>query len=132
MSTQIVTFRIDEEEYALPVGAVREVIRFTGLRSLPTESPSVRGVIHLRDRTIPVCTLNQLGAQTREGAKVIVLEVGELVFGILVDQVEEVIEVEDDQLEAPPPQTADIATAIAKLGDRLIILIEPNALSLAA
>jgi chemotaxis signal transduction protein len=63
---------------------------------------------------------------------VIVLEVGELVFGILVDQVEEVIEVEDDGFEAPPPQTADIATAIAKLGDRLIILIEPNALALAA
>jgi hypothetical protein len=42
---------------------------------------------------------------------VIVLKVGELVFGILVDQV---------------------ATAIVKLGDRLIILIEPNALALAA
>jgi purine-binding chemotaxis protein CheW len=131
MSTQLVTFRIGGEEYALPVGAVREVIRFTGLRSLPTDSPSVRGVIHLRDRSIPVCTLDELGEQTHEGAKVIVIEVGELVFGVLVDQVEEVIEIEHDGLEAPPPQTADIATAIAKLGDRLIILIEPSALPLA-
>jgi chemotaxis signal transduction protein len=50
-------------------------------------------------------------------------------LGILVDQV---MEIPTDKLEPPPPATADIATAIASINERLIVLLEPNQLALAA
>ena len=56
-SQQLVVFSIGSEEYALPIGAVHEIIRFTEPRSVASDVPWIRGVIGLRGKIIPIYDL---------------------------------------------------------------------------
>src|SRR5258707_717509 len=56
-SQQLVVFSLGAEEYALPIAAVHEIIRFTEPRSVASEAAWVRGVIGLRGKIIPVFDL---------------------------------------------------------------------------
>src|SRR5690349_2357106 len=54
---QLVVFALGDEEYGLPITQVQEIIRFSDPRSIPNPHASIRGVINLRGRIIPVCDL---------------------------------------------------------------------------
>jgi purine-binding chemotaxis protein CheW len=56
-SQQLVVFSLGAEEYALPIAAVHEIIRFAEPRSVASEVPWIRGVIGLRGKIIPVYDL---------------------------------------------------------------------------
>ena len=56
-SQQLVVFSIGSEEYALPIGAVHEIIRYTEPRSVTSDVPWIRGVIGLRGKIIPIYDL---------------------------------------------------------------------------
>ena len=53
LAGQVVVFNLGDEEYALPIHHVREVIRYTRPRRVSGD-PRVLGVISLRDRLVPV------------------------------------------------------------------------------
>jgi purine-binding chemotaxis protein CheW len=130
-SQQLVVFSIGTEEYALPIGAVHEIIRFTEPRSVASEVPWIRGVIGLRGKIIPIYDLaTRIGIDVADAefGKIVIVETGTGQAGMVVGDVEEVLTVTADQLEAVP--TADSATieSIAKIGDRLVILLNPESL----
>jgi purine-binding chemotaxis protein CheW len=128
---QLVVFSLGEEEYALPITQVQEIIRYTEPRGIASQTPWIRGVISLRGKIIPVCDLSlRLGLVTElaREAKIVILESESVTAGVIVDEVEEVLTVEGDQLESVPSAGADFIDAIAKVGDRLIILLEPDGL----
>ena len=56
-SHQLVVFSLGSEEYALPIGAVHEIIRFSEPRTVASEVPWIRGVIGLRGKIIPIFDL---------------------------------------------------------------------------
>ena len=63
-SQQLVVFSLGAEEYALPIAAVHEIIRFTEPRSVASEVAWIRGVIGLRGKIIPIFDLAaRLGAR---------------------------------------------------------------------
>ena len=132
-SRQLVVFSLGTEEYALPIAAVSEIIRATEPRSVASEVAWIRGVIGLRGKIIPIYDLAarlELPATAATGApgKFVILETGGDQVGVMVDEVQEVLTVEATQLEQVP--TADTVTieAIAKIGDRLVILLNPEGL----
>jgi purine-binding chemotaxis protein CheW len=75
---QAVVFSIGGDEYALPIGQVREVIAYTEPRSIASRVSWVRGVINLRGTILPVCDLAaRLGRRTRgEADKTRIIVVG--------------------------------------------------------
>ena len=93
-SQQLVVFSLGSEEYALPIGAVHEIIRFTEPRTVASDVAWIRGVIGLRGKIIPIFDLASR-------------------MGVIEDV-----------------PTADVETiqAIAKIGDRLVILLNPEGL----
>ena len=130
-SQQLVVFSLGSEEYALPIGAVHEIIRFTEPRTVASEVPWIRGVIGLRGKIIPIFDLSsRMGLLTEETdtGKIVIVETGTGQAGVVVGDVEEVLTVTAEQLEAVP--SADIQTieSIAKIGDRLVILLNPEGL----
>jgi purine-binding chemotaxis protein CheW len=128
---QLVVFSLAGEEYALPIGAVQEIIRFTEPRAVASESAWVRGVIGLRGKIIPIFDLAarlRLAEDGREPGKIVIVETEDGQFGVMVDDVEEVLTVSDDQLEPVPTAGVDVIEAIAKIGDRLVILLNPEGL----
>ena len=56
-SNQLVVFSLGSEEYALPIGAVHEIIRYTEPRRVASSEPWIRGVIGLRGKIIPIFDL---------------------------------------------------------------------------
>jgi purine-binding chemotaxis protein CheW len=127
---QLVVFTLGSEEYALPIRQVHEIIRYTEPRSVAAESGWVRGVISLRGKIVPVYDLAaRLGLRTAEpaeGGKIVIVETATDMAGVIVDDVEEVLTVEDAQLDAVPAAGSASIEAIAKIDDRLVILLDPE------
>ena len=56
-SQQLVVFSLGSEEYALPIGSVHEIIRYTEPRTVASDAAWIRGVIGLRGKIIPIFDL---------------------------------------------------------------------------
>ena len=126
---QLVVFSLGSEEYALPIAAVHEIIRYTEPRTVAAGDSSIRGVIALRGKIIPVFDLAarlQLEAAGAAPGKIVIVEGGTGQVGVVVDDVEGVLTVSPEQLESVP--SGDAIDAIAKVGDRLVILLSPAGL----
>ena len=130
-SQQLVVFSLGSEEYALPIGSVHEIIRFTEPRTVASDAAWIRGVIGLRGKIIPIFDLAarmELKIAGSEAGKIVIVESGTGQVGIMVDEVEEVLTVSSDQLEDVPSANRDSIEAIAKIEDRLVILLNPEGL----
>ncbi len=130
-SQQLVVFSIGTEEYALPIGSVHEIIRFTEPRSVASDVPWIRGVIGLRGKIIPIYDLaSRIGidAGDAEFGKIVIVETGTGQAGVVVGDVEEVLTVTESQLEDIPTTGNDAISSIAKIGDRLVVLLDPAGL----
>jgi purine-binding chemotaxis protein CheW len=109
-ATQYLTFKLDEETFALDVAKVREILDFTDITKVPQTPDFMRGVINLRGSVVPVVDMRLKFGMSRTDKTVntciVVVEVateGEtLVLGALADSVQEVIELESAQIEPAP------------------------------
>ena len=128
-SQQLVVFSLGSEEYALPIGSVHEIIRFSEPRSVASDVPWIRGVIGLRGKIIPIFDLAaRMGLEPSEPGKIVIVSSGAGQVGVMVDEVEEVLTVTSEQLEDVPSAASDAIEAIAKIEDRLVILLNPAGL----
>jgi purine-binding chemotaxis protein CheW len=129
---QLVVFSLGDEEYALPIADVHEIIRYTEPRSISSSVGWVRGVISLRGKIVPVydlaARLGQSGDEPSPEQKIVIVETGLATAGVIVDDVAEVLTVEDDQLERLPSANDASIDSIAKVDDRLVVLLNPAGL----
>src|SRR5450631_2300029 len=74
---QLVVFSMHGEHYALPIVAIREIIRYQRPRAIGSISSLMQGVINLRGRVLPVCDLSsELGAMLEidEQTRILVID----------------------------------------------------------
>ena len=106
VQVQLVSFKLADENYALPILDVREVIRLAEITPVPNAPGFVEGVINLRGQIIPVVDLrrrfNLPPQEHGEDTRIMVTEIGGHVVGLVIDQVNQVIRVNADSI-APPP-----------------------------
>ena len=109
-TTQYLTFKLDEEIFALDIAKVKEVLDFTEITKMPQTPDFMKGVINLRGGVVPVVDM-RLKFGMSETVKtvntcIIIVEVaieGEAtVLGALVDSVQEVMDLEPGQIEPAP------------------------------
>jgi purine-binding chemotaxis protein CheW len=128
---QVVVFDLGGEEYALPIGHVREVIRYTQPRRVSGDS-RLLGVISLRDRLVPVVDIAPaLGLEVTVGeeSKIVIVATGETTTaGVVVDAVNEVITLRDEEIEPLPVSETEFLGSVAKLGERLLMLLDAERL----
>ena len=100
------TFGLAEEEYGLEILRVREIIGMMEITAVPRTPAYVKGVINLRGKVIPVVDLRlKVGMAAEERTDqtcIIVVNIGEVEMGIIVDQVREVINISAENIEEPP------------------------------
>jgi purine-binding chemotaxis protein CheW len=123
---QLVVFTLGTEHYALPIQAVNEIIRYAEPRSVASRTNWVRGVISLRGRIVPVYDVAArlgIASELSEHSKIVIVEAGSETAGVIVDSVEEVLTVSDDQIEAAPGADSTMIQAIARVDERLIVLL---------
>jgi purine-binding chemotaxis protein CheW len=128
---QLVVFSLGEEEYGLPVTNIQEIIHYTTPRAVSSDLHWIEGVISLRGKIIPVANLSaRLGLHTDpiDGGKIVIVENGAITAGVVVDDVEEVLTVDEEQLDAVPGSGSEAIDSIAKIDDRLIVLLDLDGL----
>ncbi|MBF0233342.1 MAG: purine-binding chemotaxis protein CheW [Desulfamplus sp.] len=104
------TFSLAGEEYGIGILQVKEIIGMMPITSVPRTPDFVKGVINLRGKVIPVIDLRLrfsiAESQYTERTCIIVVEIttdyGEMVIGIVVDAVSEVLTIKEEHIEAPP------------------------------
>jgi purine-binding chemotaxis protein CheW len=128
----LATFVLDREEYGVDVRQVQEIRRVGEITAVPRAPEFVRGVINLRGRVLPVLDLKRklgLGeVEVGRAARIVVVRTQGRMLGLLVDGASQVLKVPVSRVEAPPEEVVerggDYIRAVAKLDDRLIILID--------
>ena len=126
---QLVVFTLAGEQYALPIGHVQEIIRYTPPRPVASSDHWVRGVLNLRGRIVPVYDLaSRLGinSEVNEHSKIVIIQTGSETTGVIVDEVDEVLTVDDEQFEPAPGADTTLIDSIAKVGERLVVLLAPT------
>jgi purine-binding chemotaxis protein CheW len=128
----LATFFLSREEYGVDVRLVQEIIRISEITPVPRAPESVKGVINLRGRIIPVVDLKKklgLGDADRgRRARIVVVKLRERLVGLLVDAASQVLKVPVSSIDPAPDAVveidADYIRGVAKLPDRLIILVD--------
>lgn len=130
------TFALGDEQYGLEIIKVREIIGFIEVVSVPRMPSYIRGVINLRGHVIPVIDLrrkfNMTSKEVTEQTCIIVVEVNThdrvARYGIVVDQVQEVLDIPSGHIEDTPNLGAGLDTdfilGIGKMGDTVKILLD--------
>jgi len=132
------TFQLGKEVYGIEILKVQEIIGMMPVTRMPRTPEFVRGVINLRGKVIPVIELRlKFGLETREDTDrtcIVVVQVagsaGTVTMGLLVDEVSEVLNVLQEQIEAPPSFGAgvdiDFILGMGKVGQKVVMLLDAD------
>ena len=132
------TFTLDEEDFAVDVSNVREVLDFTNVTKVPRTPDFMKGVINLRGSVVPVVDMRlKFGLEEADATVdtcIIVVEVdmeGEAtIIGALADSVKEVFELDPNSIEPPPRIGTRLETefisGMGKYNDDFIIILDIN------
>jgi purine-binding chemotaxis protein CheW len=127
-----VTFRVGTADYALPVTQVLHLESFETATHIPGAAPYVAGIVQVRGRLVPVVDLRvRFGLPPIAHSidrRVVVVQVGTRVAGLLVDSAREVMQIDPSAFEAPPEileqQSAGFVKAVATIAKRLFLLVD--------
>lgn len=131
-SQELLTFKLGSQEYALDIMSVREIRGWTKTTPMPHAPAFMRGVINLRGTVLPVMDLAaRLGlppTETTERNVIIVVKCNEVMTGLLVDAVSDIIALSADEMQAPPDVGNEVGQntirALSLKDERMIRILE--------
>ncbi|MDX6366337.1 MAG: purine-binding chemotaxis protein CheW [Nocardioidaceae bacterium] len=116
----MVEFRVAGASYCLPVEATRAVRSSVGMVTMPASRPNVAGLL---PGDPPLTVMAPLGP---EGKHIIVMEVANQRFGLLVDAVTGLRRVDESDIrEAPSGQQSKLISGTVSIGGELVLLADP-------
>lgn len=103
---QLVSFKLDQEEYGVNVLKVREIIRMPNVTRVPNTPHYIEGVINLRGKVIPIISMRKRfglpeGESTNQ-TRIMVMDMDGELMGFVVDAVSEVIRISESEIQPPP------------------------------
>jgi len=134
--SQCLTFTLANQEHALDILRIREIVEFRTLTQVPTPNPWIRGVMNLRGTVVPVIDVGVKFdlAPTAVDSKtcIMIIEVdlsGELtLMGLIVETVARVLDLSPQQLEEPPAFGTRIPAAYllaaARIDEEIVLLLD--------
>lgn len=134
-NNQYCGFKIDGEEYAIPVMKIQEVIKPLPVTTVPLAQSNVRGLINLRGQIVTcVSVRKQFGIEDRleDDYMNIIVKGDDGLFSLVVDEVTDIIEVVQNNIEPAPetlkPKLKKFVDSVFKLEKGLIILLNVEGL----
>lgn len=129
---RFLTFTLEGEIYGIEIKHVTEIIGIQAITKVPEVPPYVKGIINLRGKIIPVIDVRlKFGKEAIEyddRTCIVVIEIGEVSVGLIVDNVDEVMTIEDEDIAAPPATKTGFENkyikGIGKAGDRIQLLLD--------
>ena len=134
--TQYLSFVLCGEEYAVNILRVKEIIEYDALTRVPSMPASVRGVINLRGRVVPVVDLAARFGLPESGITrrscIVMVELSDndesVVMGIIADAVSQVLDLDASEIEPPPSFGTSInmrfIEGMAEAGRKFVIILD--------
>ena len=117
---EILAFIIADETYALPLSAVREILKVPPITGVPRAPRDVLGIISVRGRITTVRDLRRLlrmpEAEVDKHTRVLLVEDGDEVIGLLVDRVLQVFRLDEDEVELAAVVGGDVSEHVLGVG----------------
>lgn len=132
IDNQYILFSLGDEEYAIPISIVEEIIKVENLIKVPRAKEYFSGIMDIRGKVVKMIDLaKKLNVNHSEDfvidRAIVVKAFGESI-GILVDKVAHVVEFSKDSINPPPPSIKGISSryilGVGKKDDRFIIIID--------
>ena len=128
---QWLTFPVGNEEYALDIDHVSEIIKWREVEEIPRVPDFVLGIISLRGQVVPVFDLPRrikLGSvEVSPASRIIVCQKGERSAGLLVDGINQVVKMPVRKTEPPPAILSgldrDMVRGVGRYQDRMIFML---------
>lgn len=125
------TFTIEDENYGIDIMYVTEIVGIQPITTVPELPHFIRGIINLRGKIIPVMDarvrFRKQEIEYNDRTCIIVIEVSELLIGIIVDAVSEVVNIDEKDI-VPPPLIATLGRkfikAIGKSDDQVTLILD--------
>jgi purine-binding chemotaxis protein CheW len=134
MEQQLVVFQLASEHFGVEISAVESIIKMQPITRMPHTPEFIEGITNLRGAILPVIDLRKrlgmpnTGSGERDNRRIVVININRRLVGMIVDAVEEVLKINSETVCPPPPLVttvnSDYVTGIAKVSERLIILLE--------
>lgn len=127
---KLVTFRIHNELYALPIDSVRSIERIHPIRPVPHAPETIIGIMNLRGVVITVADLRTLLHMPAQefSADTRLLIVANTAY--VVDEALDVLDVEDDAIEASEDGRDEIL-GVLQIDGKLVVVLQDDALAIA-
>ena len=131
-STKQVVFHLDNEEYGVDIMKVNVIEKYQEIVQVPNSPEYVEGIINLRGEILPIFNLRKkFGLKEKlvdENTKIIVVFLGQMKVGFIVDSVSQIINIDDTQTEAAPRIVTGVSRryiqSVAKVDERMIVLLD--------
>lgn len=129
---QLIVFQLGAEDFAIPIGSVREIIRNSPITPVPGAEESFKGIINVRGEIAAAVDLRvRFGLPSRkdmEPKRIVITAQGKNLFGLVVDEVAEVLRISTDEIKPPPDIAMKVerscVTGVVLKEGRLIILLD--------
>lgn len=128
---KVIVFQLKDEEYGVEVDQVRSIERMQHITRVPRTPDFVKGVINLRGVVTPIIELRKRFGieeiETTDSTRIIIVAVGNMEVGLIVDAANDVVDIPNNVIEPPPEVVggveADYLRGVAKMEKRLLILL---------
>lgn len=115
---EIIAFRLHDQEFCVKTTTIREIRGWAPSTPIPHSPPEVIGVMNLRGTVIPIIDLaHKLGMKStvaNERSAIVVAEVHNMVIGLVVDRVSDILTVQGSQVQPVPEVTASFDKSFAE------------------
>lgn len=129
---QLVVFKIGNEEFAVEINQVREIVRVVPITVVPRAPSFIEGVVNLRGQILAVIDLAKklelTVSERSDKSRIVVVEIEDNTAGMIVDEVTEVLRIPVANIDKTPELIGtevkqQYIKGVGKLGERLLILI---------
>lgn len=133
-----VTFKSGNEYFGLKIEYVNEIIVYQEITEIPESDDYIKGLINLRGKIIPVIDVRirfkQEPLEYTDRTCIIIVNVNDIVVGLIVEKIAEVVEIKEEDI-LPPPSIViggeekvqnKYVYAIGKVGDSVKLLVDPD------
>jgi purine-binding chemotaxis protein CheW len=139
-SRQVLTFCLGAETYGVDILSVQEIRGWAPVTRLPQAATHLLGVLNIRGSIVPVIDMRvRFGLEQAQFTPVTVIVVlsvmsssGRREFGLVVDSVSDVVDIDAAKLQDPPSLgskiNAELVKGLATVADRMLILLDVNEL----
>lgn len=130
-SGRFLTFQINSEVYGIEIKYVTEIIGIQPITEVPELSEYMKGIINLRGKIIPVMDVRlrfkKNTVEYNDRTCVIVIDIGTISIGLIVDNVSEVLSIPEEEIVSPPDTKSGgnrYIKGIGKVGNEVKLLLD--------